>query len=126
MESLSSLLGVSIASSIIFFSSPAHVDVVKELVSLKASLNIQNLAGDTPLHKAVDRNNIDVIKFLLSKGASPDVANKKGAQPITLSRSADIRKLLKEKTHQKELESIGISTGANDDDMLCNSDDDDD
>ena len=51
-----------------------------------------------------------------------------------MSKSTEMRKLLKEVTHEKELQSIGLGTGAPiggvdndmlcvDDDMLCDEDD---
>ena len=89
-------------------------------------MNAQNLAGDTPLHKAVEKNYVTIAKFLFSKGALPDVKNRKGQAPITMSKSTEMRKLLKETTHEKELQSIGIIAPTNDaadDDMLCDEDD---
>ena len=103
-----------------------HLDAVEFLVKLGAGLNEQNLAGDTPLHKAVEKNSISIVQFLLKKGAVPDVKNKKGQTPITHSKSTEMRKILKERTHELELNSIGISTapsGDADNDMVCGDDD---
>mmetsp|Transcript_361 Transcript_361/g.968 ORF Transcript_361/g.968 Transcript_361/m.968 type:complete len:160 (+) Transcript_361:160-639(+) len=102
-----------------------YLDAVEELVKLKAPLDAQNLAGDTPLHKAVDRNHAPVVKFLLKSGASPDVQNRKGQQPINMARNADVRKALKERTHEKELESLGMAPTKDDDMMMCEDSDDD-
>lgn len=104
-----------------------ETDAVEFLVKLGAGLNEQNLAGDTPLHKAVEKNSISIVQFLLKKGAVPDVKNKKGQTPITHSKSTEMRKILKERTHEIELNSIGISTapsGDADNDMVCGDDDD--
>uniref|UniRef100_A0A7S4L221 Uncharacterized protein n=1 Tax=Paramoeba aestuarina TaxID=180227 RepID=A0A7S4L221_9EUKA len=108
-----------------------HQDAVEILVKLGAPINQQNLAGDTPLHKAVEKNYFSIAKFLITKGATPDEKNKKGQSPINMSKSTEMRKLLKETTHEKELQSIGLGTGAGpggdadmlDEDMLCDEDD---
>jgi ankyrin repeat protein len=101
-------------------------DAVEFLIKLGAGINEQNLAGDTPLHKAVEKNSLSIVQFLLKKGAIPDVKNKKGQTPITHSKSTEMRKILKDRTHELELNSIGISTGPSvdaDNDMVCGDDD---
>ena len=38
--------------------------------------------GDTPFHKAVQREKIEAVKFLLTKGADQSVKNFKGETPL--------------------------------------------
>jgi ankyrin repeat protein len=99
-------------------------DAVEFLIQLGAPIDAQNLAGDTPLHTAVNKNYLGIAKYLLNKGANPDIKNKKGQNPSALAKSTEIRKILKERAHEKELQSLGMATSAVDNDMVCGEDDD--
>lgn len=58
-------------SALIFATQNGHVDVVKTLLSKKATAKT-NSAGETPLFAAVDRGHLDIVKLLLDNGADPN------------------------------------------------------
>jgi ankyrin repeat protein len=54
----------------------ANLDIVKILIDNKASINIKDKEeGNTPLHNAVQNENIDLISFLLSRGSDINLKN---------------------------------------------------
>ena len=52
------------------------MDVTNFLISHSCSLNEMNVLGDTPLHKAVWRNQKETVKLLLEAGADTTILNK--------------------------------------------------
>ena len=74
-----------------------YYDIVKLLIDNKADMNIQNSAGDTPLHKALSGYNIDnrIIKYLVKNGADVTIKNNKGLSPIDMAKDDIVRSLLK-------------------------------
>jgi ankyrin repeat protein len=50
--------------------------------------------GWTALHWACKRNHCSVVQFLLQKGANKDIQTSKGEEPVDLTTSDDIIKLL--------------------------------
>ena len=45
-----------------------HLDVVRVLISeFKADVNVQDISGVTPLHKAASRGNLGVVRVLISE-----------------------------------------------------------
>ncbi|XP_077998099.1 E3 ubiquitin-protein ligase MIB2-like [Glandiceps talaboti] len=55
-----------------------HLDVVKVLLSAKATLELQDQDGDTALHYAIFGNAPEVAQLLLSKGAKVNAVNNAG------------------------------------------------
>ncbi len=60
-----------------------------------ANLNQQDKQGKTPLHLAVQKENIDVCKKLLFNGARPDLKDKKGETPYSLAQREPKSKIAK-------------------------------
>ena len=59
---------------------------IQVLELFKDQLNEKNGEGNTPLHKAVERNRKETVEFLLLNGANPDVENEHGLKPVDLAR----------------------------------------
>ena len=66
------------------FSTPLHAaarhgqaDMVKNLVSSGAKVNVYNFEGQTPLHCAVQNGNVGIVEYLIDQGAFMNVAEKK-------------------------------------------------
>eukprot|EP01118_Nematostelium_gracile_P012759 TRINITY_DN470_c0_g1_i1.p1 TRINITY_DN470_c0_g1~~TRINITY_DN470_c0_g1_i1.p1 ORF type:complete len:181 (+),score=49.51 TRINITY_DN470_c0_g1_i1:96-638(+) len=57
--------------------------------------NLQNLAGDTAMHKAIERDNLDFLKLLVEHGASTTLKNKRGRDPAQSTQSDEARQILK-------------------------------
>jgi len=57
---------------------------VKELISQKVDVNIENNDGDTPLTIACYFNNKRIIEMLINSGANVDVKNKNGETPLSI------------------------------------------
>lgn len=49
-------------------------DVVRLLISFRASVNVQSQNGFTPLYMAAQENHDDVVKYLLANGANQSLA----------------------------------------------------
>ncbi|XP_040061931.1 arfGAP with SH3 domain, ANK repeat and PH domain-containing protein isoform X3 [Ixodes scapularis] len=60
--------------------------IVDFLVQNSPSLDMQNKAGNTPVHTAVLHNQTECIKLLLRSGASVDVRNADNKTPLDLAR----------------------------------------
>lgn len=60
--------------------------IVDFLVQNSPSLDMQNKAGNTPVHTAVLHNQTECIKLLLRSGASVDVKNADNKTPLDLAR----------------------------------------
>ena len=62
-------------------------DTVKELLALSASnhalsLNLQNAAGNTPLHWAALNGHLPAVKLLIKAGADPTAINRAGKDAV--------------------------------------------
>lgn len=62
-------------------------DTLKELLTLSASnhalsLNLQNAAGNTPLHWASLNGHLPAVKILIEAGADPTVTNQAGKDAV--------------------------------------------
>ena len=57
------------------------------VVDGKATVDIGDRYGWTPLHTAAERGRFDVAHFLLDKGARPEVGNNECVAPIDLAAS---------------------------------------
>ena len=58
-----------------------HSDAVKKLISLGASINLQNRSGNTPLHLAAMNGNLGICNYLMKNGALRNIRNSKGRTP---------------------------------------------
>ena len=75
-----------------------HTEIAEmlfEKLGGKINPNIQNYGGDTPVHKAVEKNHLNFLKILISNGATTKHINKKGRDPASLALSQDARDILK-------------------------------
>ncbi|KAG9398919.1 hypothetical protein AC1031_014003 [Aphanomyces cochlioides] len=59
-----------------------HLDVVNELLTQGASVNVRNEYGQTPLYEASLQGHSDVVKELLARGASVDTTDEFGRTPL--------------------------------------------
>jgi ankyrin repeat protein len=50
-------------------------EFVSDLIERGVNLNVQNSSGDTPLHKAVEKNKVKSVKLLLQAGALTNIRN---------------------------------------------------
>ncbi|CAK4279988.1 unnamed protein product, partial [Aphanomyces euteiches] len=65
-------------ASILLASEEGHVDIVQELLNHGASIDVQNLDGDTSIILAAKTRNLKLVKTLVKAGANLSVANKEG------------------------------------------------
>lgn len=65
-------------------------EVVLELLSAGAEVDVRGADGGTALHRAVTRDDVDLAKLLLDRGASVGVANLDSREPLFGARSAAI------------------------------------
>ena len=59
-----------------------HIDIVRLLVGLKASLEIQDSEGDTALHYSCFGNQPDITELLIQKGSNINCVNKNGCSSL--------------------------------------------
>lgn len=75
-------------------------DVVKNLLSRGADVNLKDADDDTALHLASQGGNVNLLRMLLEKGADPNARNKMGGTPLMWAGvfgHADAAKLLLER-----------------------------
>jgi len=72
-------------------------NVMQVLIQYGANLNLQNIIGDTPLHRATWRDQPDSVKLLLDSGADFTIRNKQGKKALELARSSSVGALLQQK-----------------------------
>jgi hypothetical protein len=58
------------------------------------AVNVQNLAGETPLHRACYTNDVKTLKLLLDAGADPSIRSIEGHTPATLATTLGCTELL--------------------------------
>ncbi|CAK4162227.1 unnamed protein product, partial [Aphanomyces euteiches] len=83
-----------------------HVEIVMELLSRGADVNLQNKHGQTALHEAVNNRDFDVVKTLVDNGALVDIADSTGGTPLHEAAEnghADITTLLLEHKAQVDV-----------------------
>ena len=76
-----------------------HIQVVQQLLSKKEfkdeiDINIKNVSGDTPLHKATLTNRVQIVQFLLSNGANIFIRNCDGLLAKQLTSDKHILEML--------------------------------
>ena len=62
-----------------------RVDFIKELVRHGSNINLVDEMGDTPLHIAVESDNLSAIRVLLDLGADTSIKNRNGRTPRELA-----------------------------------------
>ena len=83
-----------------------HYDVVQLLLENGADINIVSNSGNSPLLKAVEKNNDKVAKLLIDKGAKIDLVNKAGLTAMSLAKRDNrhaIVQQLKERVKQDQI-----------------------
>ena len=72
-----------------------HLDIVKLLYGNGASLNMQNIDGQTCLHKAVQQNCVSVVEYLLAcNNDLKFVRDSKDKMALDYSRTIEVESLL--------------------------------
>lgn len=62
-----------------------HLEMVEFLLANKATFNVRDDKGLTPLHMAADYDHVDVAKWLLDHGADVNARDKQGRTPLHLA-----------------------------------------
>ena len=70
--------------------------VLSDFLDMGINVNIQEPDGTTPLHVAVEKDDIDTVKLLLSHGACPSIQNTQAKTPLDLSVSKQMSETLTE------------------------------
>jgi len=74
---------------------PLHIAPSPEIAALLiADVNIKNSDGETPLHKAVEKQKTELVEFLLAKGANSNAQNNQGETPLHQADNNTIIELL--------------------------------
>ncbi len=68
-----------------------NVEVIEALLDCGADLEARDSAGDTPLRRAVNCNQLEAAKLLLARGADP---HSKGSKALTPARAARSRPMM--------------------------------
>lgn len=67
-----------------------NVDMIQILLEIKADIDAQDAAWDTPLHTAIGYRNMDAAILLLEHhGANPAAENRIGLTPLELARTGE-------------------------------------
>jgi ankyrin repeat protein len=72
-----------------------HPSTLVMLLEAGAQVNVQNNAGETPLHKAVAKGSIPCIKALVEHGGDPKIESRDRKTPQRMAKSAEAKALLK-------------------------------
>lgn len=72
-----------------------NLDLVKELLSLKADINARNVAGFTALHMAAEQGFDEIAVYLLENGADINAESNEGSTPLHLAVKYDQDSMLK-------------------------------
>ena len=57
-------------------------------------VNLADDAGNTALHRAIEKQSLPIIRMLLRHGADPDATNEDGVSPRQLAQAAGNDKIL--------------------------------
>lgn len=83
----SNTMRVAPLHSAVAFGDPQRAcDMARLLVENGAQVNAVQQGGWTPLHEAVDNDQLETAELLLSNGAEPDAPNDDGLTPLALAR----------------------------------------
>lgn len=81
------------------FASNGNARLINELIEHGANIETQNERGQTPLHTAVEAENINAVEVLLKHGSDTSVVDKNNETPLDIAKRLDfpeIQKLLTE------------------------------
>lgn len=113
-------------------SKQSRVEVIEMLVRSGANINEKTKVGNTPLHVAVDHNQLESlktllmlvsVKTLLKLNADPGIENKKGRTPLQLAlmkKRKEMFELLRESRHTHQMRATIKKSGG--DVMKCDYD----
>ena len=68
---------------------PGNKDIAQLLVNNGASVDEQNIQGQSPLHICAIRNNADILQILLNVTECPDISNLTGQSPLYVATSLE-------------------------------------
>lgn len=74
-----------ICSPLIYASQKAHLDIMKLLLGVGASVNTREAHGDAPLHHAMRSGSDEAVKLLVSFGADMNLRNNAGITPFMMA-----------------------------------------
>lgn len=74
--------------------------------SVNVNLNVINKKGETPLHLAIERNNMAMVKLLLHLGAGLKPINYEGHSPFTMLEDRNMDFLVKSRESDSQKNSI--------------------
>jgi len=74
-----------------------HREIADLLFQTFPSINpsIQNFAGDSPVHKAVEKDHLEFLKILVAHNADTTLLNKKRKDAASLARSNEARNIIR-------------------------------
>eukprot|EP01132_Coremiostelium_polycephalum_P000708 gene708-879_t len=75
---------------------PDYDSIIRKLIALKADINAQDERGYTPLHLAVENNNLKAITLLLELGVDEEIRNIDGNTPFHLAINLDYTQIAKQ------------------------------
>src|SRR4051794_18849880 len=91
--------GNVVAAQLVDAIKAGNVQAVRSLISQKVDVNAPIADSSTPLHWAVQQNNLEIAKLLLDAGAKPEAATRYNITPLSLActngNAAMIERLLK-------------------------------
>ena len=64
-----------------------HVNAIKLLLSLKASIDLPNVSGFTPLHHAAESGSLEAANALIAAGANTTLTNRGGFKAADIARA---------------------------------------
>jgi ankyrin repeat protein len=70
-----------------------NVEVIAALLDAGADIEARDSAGETPLRRAVNCNQVKAAELLLQKGADPESEGSKRSTPALAARSKEMKKL---------------------------------
>ena len=71
-----------------------NLNKIKRLIEAGADVNAKDVYGRSPLHYAVQENNVAITKLLLSVGAKVDAKDDDGSSPLDIAYSKKMKELL--------------------------------
>ncbi|PRP76746.1 integral membrane sensor hybrid histidine kinase [Planoprotostelium fungivorum] len=73
-----------------------HLEIAELILAQKGvDTNIQNHAGDTAVHKAVEKDHVDFLTLLVGAGADTGINNKRGVNATKVARSDYARDIIR-------------------------------
>ena len=82
-------------TSLMYASEKGYTEIVRLLLDHRANPNSRNMSDGTALMIAVKKGHTDIVKLLLEHGADPFLTNLKGKNAMDLTRSPQMKHLLR-------------------------------